>query len=464
MRAWAAGSCLLAAALAVGGGSRAIARAAAPAAPAAPAAGKGDPVVLDSFDAPELDPAWSVEGGAIARVASGSGGALQVDAGEKGGTVRLVRPLPLRDLRPFVDIVVATDADREARGTCMLLSGNDKRGRFRLFPVPAGKAEIRLPLRFFERCVSGLRGDMSAMATLDLRLQIAAGAVRIDDLRLVPGDRPDAGERATPEEWAALAFPDGKGRVVNGRVLSLVTNLKDLQGPAAAKFLSRVDEGLKILSQSFKVDPPAKQRFVLVMVRDEAALRAFRDAESRAFGGEGFQGEGGTSIALDDGAAGQFREGQDPPADLYAFSASMAVVSARLGIDLGSNVFQVGIPGAILRRMKISNWKHNLPPGASPLTAPAFQAAMEGSKGRIPTLEDLAAGKPSPMAPACAVSFFEFLAARHAARLPACWDAVAALQVPPGEGALGAVAGALGMTADALERDWWKWGARSWTE
>jgi hypothetical protein len=428
---------------------------------AAPLPGKGDPVVIDDFEAGALDAGWKLEGGGMQRVAAGAGGALELAGGPPEGYGTASRPLPVKDLRGFASLSFKTESSGPGQGQIVLLGASGERGRYRAFDFPGGTKEHTFPLAWFQRSVRGMRGDMAAMDRIRIRAGSKDGSLRIDDLRLLPGDRPDAGERGTVEEWTKVAFPDGKARAVAGRLFTLVTDVKDFAGPGGGKLLSKMDEGPKTLASSFRIEAPAKTRFVFLLFSDKARLQKFRGDMLDAFGETRDGAEIGDVVVFDDGVASHAGGAGGPSPTLIGYGATAPLIAARLQVEAGSTWFhQVG--RAVMRRLDAGLYATNLPAGADALVPSAFESFLGGGTGRLPRLAQLPEAHHVGLFPAASTSFFEFLEAKHKPKLPAVWDAVARAEVPVEKGAVELIAKTLGTTPEDLEKDWAKWGAANW--
>lgn len=419
-------------------------------------------VPVDDFEGAEVKPAWSSEEADLRVVQGPTGGALEISAkGQvKDSRARASVLLPVKDLRKIGSVAFRLEnPSGPASIQFFLRKGTTYRTLEEWYYVQKRDwQDVVLPLRLMAPGSSGLLPDGADLDRFEVQW-VGGGVVRIDDLRLLPGDRGEESWRPSDADLLEMAFGKGKGRVLAGKRFSILTEQSSWQGPDAAKFLSDCEAGVALLEARFGLAAPPGTRVPIFGVSDQAESVAVRGNVLAHYRAEGlfpanaldrtFEFWGIADRSLNKGMLGR---------------PTGYGMSAYIGRALGMrhrNAIVVALYWSFQRRASEDELKNWLRSGNG-VSAEDFQALLRGKPDRIPPWSRLFGDASTDQRSAALMTVTDFLAANHRSKLPRVWDALRALEGDPDSETPGAMAKALGTTAAKLEEQWMRWGATSW--
>jgi hypothetical protein len=422
--------------------------------PAPPAPPGTAPEVVDDFQ--DAGDRWRFENVGLHELTlergaspSGGGGALEVTGpGSKAGWLR--REVPPSDWRSTEAVTLTVALEAAGEQPLRLIVGTGGRRHFvRRFKVAPGPwHEVTLRLADFRDGNHHLLPDFARVDRLEIRWDAGEGKLRIDDLKRVPGTRGAASCLPTLAERLRFAFPDGKGKAVEGTGFALLTDVPALHGEGGRKLLARLEEGRKTLVEAFRM-PEAPAGTPAVPLHVFATRDAYVAFVARL--GEHF----GASIAppTADGftilrlplSSYDAAKGWDRP--VFVHEAVHGALCAMLGFASDGNWIQEGVASAVQARLHPSSVKNV-----------DFAGAFAGKRKFLPWSQLFEKPAPAMSAYAQLLTILEFLADEHADRLPEVWKAITELESPPHKGGAAAIAKALGLSAEDLEKAWLAWG------
>jgi hypothetical protein len=411
-----------------------------------------EPDVVDDFSGEPLD-RWRVEGTAseldLEAGTSASGGrAVQLKGmGEKACTIR--RDLAASDWRAIATVSLYVFLDSPTSQPLRLMLGNGRsRVIVRRFDVePGAWREVTLRLADFRDGTGQLLCDLSKIDHVAIRWDKGEGMLRVDDLRRSPGSRGTGSSRLTLAERVALAFPNGAGKALEGRRFTLLTDAPALQGKDGEKLIARFDEALQVLLDVFRLPAPAPDT-PPVPVHVFATREGYQSFVQRLAQSVGAQipapkSQGVTLLRLP--LAYQMGQGWDQP--VFVEEAMHGALCELLGIASEGNWVQEGLPVAVRARLHPATVKDI-----------DLAAAFAGKGSFVPWEQLFEKPTVGSRAHPQLLTIFEFLAAKHADKLPQVWSALVAVEGPLHKAGPDAIAKVLGVPRDDLEKAWLEWG------
>jgi len=420
-------------------------------------------VVVDDFEAPDLRPGWTASAAEIRRVEGPSGGALEIvgkglarDSLSGAGV-----PLPIKDLRRIGAVAFRLAVpEGAAQVQVFLRKGDSFRSLEEFLEIRTRDwQEVVLPLRFMAGGSGGLLPDPSDLDRFQIQWDGPGGTVRIDDLRLLPGDRGEESWRPSEEDLLELAFGKGKGKILQGKHFSLLTASPAWQGSEATRFLADQEQGVALLESRWALRAPAGTRIPLLCANDLNESNALRSSALAAFRAKGIL----HSNNLDSGFE-PYALTYPPPTKASLGKPGSDGMATYIGTVLrvhGNSWIVESLYWAYLRRPcpdQFRDWGRM----AGKVTAEDFQDLLRGKPGRVPPWRRLLDGTASYQQLGALLTVSEFLAACHKAKLPKVWEALRAMDEPPDVQAMDVIARALDTTPEKLEEQWARWGAASW--
>jgi len=406
-----------------------------------------DPVVLVDFETGEPTDGWSFSGIGVAevRVEEGktpSGGRALTLVGEddrQGRVGYIYRLVTVNDWRRFraFSLHAKVEAKRAIQMRVIGWDGRGRRGILRRFTLEPGDwREVLLPLATWREEFWDYVGDFRRVAGLEVRWDEGTGEVTIDDLRLIPGTRDDESCRPTDEARMKLAFPDGKGKVLETEDLRIVTDATRFKGREGKRLLARLEEVGVLLRERYGVTGETDQRVNFLVFRKPEDYRAYFPRLGKEFG---------ATI-------------REPTSDGYsALDVVGSTYSAEHGWKRPVYVTSNGnwVQEALANAVQMSIY----PESAARVNFLSRFAARRDGVGPFEPLAKLCGTKrPGSKTYAQLATISDYLAERHRDKLEQVWEVVREHDKRVHEGLLDKIAAALGTTVADLQADWIAWG------
>jgi hypothetical protein len=387
----------------------------------------GEPVPLVDFDNTEPGDGWAMSSvGLEEGTDPARGRVLTIKANGKG---RIRRASPVADWGSFRAVSIFARVEAKDPIEMRLLAFSGRAALVRRFTLQPGDwKEIVLPIKDFRDDTGERVCGLSRIEAFAIQWDKGAGAVTIDDPRLLPGKG-----RPTVEDRLALAFRKG-GKSHESEHFVVMSDVKGLD---LGKVAARLEAGFAILGERYGLKGA---------LEDKAPLYVFRDRNARdkflALLGDHFavtigptKADGFTVLGI---ATGLHDPKQGPDRPVFVHEAMHAALHRLLGIASNGNWVQEGLASAV--QMQV------------------FPKSRDGAETKKPPWEKLLAEERVPMSAYVDVaSIFDFLAERHAPTLPAVWDALRGGKEPLHKEGVALIAGTLGSDAQALEAEWRAW-------
>jgi hypothetical protein len=351
----------------------------------------------------------------------------------------------VKDWRPFRALSFYAKVESDAPVEMRIIGLDDRRPRgiLRRFTLEPGDwREVVLPLPDWRPDLYDQIGDFARIDRLLIRWDKGAGAVTVDDFRLLPGKRGDASCRPTVEERLALAFPKGGGKAVEGEHFVLLTDVRRLQGADGKKLLARLEEGLALLRNRWGLDGDLSSKVPLVVCANDADYRAFFPRYGAHLGVK-VPPPDGDGLALLGVAASSYDPKQGWERRVYAGIAAKAAIEQLLGVAANGNWLSAGLSGAV--------------------QATLYPKTIEGvdvAAIRVPFDDLFFTRRPGGARVLQLISIFDYLAETYRPRLPALWAKVRETTKPLNESVPPAMAAVLELSLADLEKDWTAWLAK----
>ena len=422
------------------------------------------PTVILDFETGEPADGWSIRNLALAEItvpagktASGGRALKLISKGERKGSYRglIQRDISVNDWRAAS--ALSFHARVEANGPiAMRIIGIRKpgpAGLLRRFTLEPGEwREVILPLKDFRENIFDQVCGFDRIDRLLIRWDRGAGAVSIDDIRLVPGHRGDLSCTPTTADRIAVGFgPDAaKAKTFESKHFVVLTDVGSASKRTVKPLLDRLEQGLEVLRQRYRLDGSFGDKVPLYLFASDAGYRAAVTRIGKHYGagitppkavGYSFFGVGLSVFAP---ASGWKRP-------VFLHEAMHGAIHRLLGVASNGNWIQEGLASAV---------QVTVFPEA--LNRRKFAAAFHTRKGGwlIPWETMLAKRSVATRNYPQALSFMEFLRDKHGDSLPAVWTALRAVRGPMHKHAMPAIATALGTDPAALEAEWLGWGRK----
>lgn len=386
-----------------------------------------EPVPLVDFESTEPGDGWQIRGLTLVEGSDPARGRVLTLEGSGKGRIR--RPSPFADWRPYGAVSIFVKVEAEAPVEMRLLAHSGRAAQLRRFTLqPGGWRELRLPLRDFRDDALERVCGFSRIDAFSLQWDKGEGKVTIDDPRLLPG-----ASSPTVRERLALAYREG-GRSSESEHFVVMSDVPDLD---LEKLAARLEDGLKVLGDRYGVKGGFEDKAPLYVFRDAAARDAFvaRLGEHFAVGIGSTKADGFTVLGIATGIHDP-KQGFERP--VFVHEAMHAAIHRILGIASNGNWVQEGLASAV--QMQVYPQSRGGMMSKKPPWAGLF------AQGRLPL-----------SAYGDAASVFDFLAEKHAAALPAVWDALRSSKGLLHEEGPAVIAAALGTDAATLEASWRAW-------
>ena len=428
-------------------------------------AGEEEAVVLEDFDAPEPPPgitSWDLK---TRRVEAGGGGALELSgwSGKDGRDAGLRIPVTVSDWRKFEALAIGVTTTAGTLDVEIdLRNAGESRLLFRMARLPpeAGRgAELRIPLRDFCDESWGLVASLAAVQSVDIRFPAGSGTVVLDDIRLLPGSRGEAGSRYTLEDWKALGFQRKACRTLVSKSFALLTDSKTYQGTRGTKLLGQMEAGVRTLASRYGVKAVSRERMPVLLFDRPGDYGAFYSRVTETFRGKAQAADSEAGAAL----LGVAVLPNEPLRGVYepvaVHEALHLVIRDSLRLATSGPWIQEGLACAVERQFYPEYFDQRF----RRVSREAFQAYLRDGSGSLLPLGKVLAQKSVPYFDYTEIlTIFDYLAERHKGRLDGVWDAVRRLGKDPDEAGMDAILGAVGMTLEEFEKDWARWGATAY--
>jgi hypothetical protein len=315
---------------------------------------------------------------------------------------------------------------------------------------PGGWREVVLPLKDFRE---NTRDQVCGFDRIDqfmLKWDQFPGAVTIDDLRLLPGDRGEQSCLPTQQDHMRLAFPSGGARAHASKHFLLLTNRPEVD-KNGTKLLARFEEGLEYLRTRFHIEPaeddPAP---VYIYSTQEQMHKCIRRLGERYGVGIDIASKLTASAYLSRAVCCYISDwGWDRPSFLnYAMKAALY---RSLGVSTQPNWVSSGLANAVQIHLH-PDLLENVNP---------YRLFRRRELGEGPLLEwDLLFASGGVKNKLQYATIFEYFADAHGDRLPEFWKQVRASTDPLHEHLPGAMATLAGLSLEEMEKAWLQWGLK----
>lgn len=418
--------------------------------------GAADFVVLDDFESGTTTNWTAVNVTArrvsVARGDTLSGGAALELAGFKDGSF-VHRAVATHDWRRFgaLSLHAAVEAAAPVELRVVALEGNGPRAwTARLRLNPGGWREVLLPLARF-RWDNDQVADFGRIDRVALRWERGAGAVQLDDLRLLPGSRGEGSARLSLDERMTLAFPAGGGEAFESEHFVVLTDVPKLQTRDTRKLLKRLEEGLQLLHDRYGVGGELEEKVAFHVFRTRPAYRGFFQRL-----GDHYQ----ATIALPtsdgysvlDTSASFYDPAQGWDRPVYVHEVMHPVLCQLLRLPTNGNWLQEALAACVQAALHPKTLSR-------PRVADSFAKLATGQAGEFVPWEKLfAMPRPPTGRYGELVSIIEFLREQHRDALPKIWTAVREQPSGAKPMTINTIAGLLKQDVQAMEQSWLVWG------
>jgi hypothetical protein len=388
----------------------------------------GKPVPLVDFDNTEPGDGWAMNSVSLREGTDPARGRiLTIEA--RGGKGRIRRESPVADWSVFraVSIFAKVEANEPIEMRFLAFSGRAALVR-RFTLQPGDWKEIVLPVKDFRDDTVERVCGLSRIEAFAIQWDKGAGAVTIDDPKLLPGKG-----RPTVEDRLALGFPKG-GKSHESEHFVVMSDVKGLD---LKKIAARLEAGFTVLGERYGLKGALEDKAPFCVFRDRKARDEFlaRLGEHFAVNIGPTKADGFTVLGI---ATGLHDPKQGPDRPVFVHEATHAAIHRLLGVASNGNWVQEGLASAV--QMQV------------------FPKSRDGAETKKPPWAKLLAEERVPMSTYVDVaSIFDFLAERHAEKLPAVWDALRGGREPLHKEGIALIAGALGTDPQALEAEWRAW-------
>lgn len=386
----------------------------------------GEPVPLVDFDNTEPGDGWAMnavllkEGTDPAR-----GRILTIEARGRG---RMRRESPVADWSAFRAVSIFAKVEAKEPIEMRLLAFSGRAALVRRFTLQPGDwKEVVLPIKDFRDDTGERVCGLSRIEAFAIQWDKGAGAVTIDDPRLLPGKG-----RPTVEDRLALGFPKG----ARSHESEHFVVMSDAKGLDLGRLAARLEAGFAVLGERYGLKGTPEDKAPFYVFRDREARNGFlaRLGERFAVTIGPTKADGFTVMGI---ATGLHDPKQGPDRPVFVHEAMHAAIHRLLGIASNGNWVQEGLASAV--QMQVF-------------------PKSRGAETKKPPWEKLLSEERVPMSAYVDVaSIFDFLAERHGSKLPAAWEALRAGKEPLHKEGAALIAGALGTDAAALEAEWRAW-------
>lgn len=412
------------------------------------------PTVLCDFETGEPTDGWTIKNLIVAEIETPHGRGLKLVAKDETTQQPFVgfvhRASPVADWRTFAAFAMRVRVDAKAPVEMRLqaLTAGGAGRKLRRFVVEPGDwRDVVLPLRDFRDETADRCGSFAAVERVLLRWDKGAGAVSIDDLRLLPGGRGALSCTKTAEDWRRLGFADAKSRVVESDRFVLLDDAPALADADAKRLLARLEEGLKVLADRYGVTGELGDKVPFFVFATRSEYEAFPPRLGEHFGAtvsppkvDGLSIFGAGMSSFDPA------QGWDRPVFLH--EALHGAIERLLGVSSDGNWIQEGLATAV--QAQFHSWTFD--------RMRLAESFVKRSGWIVPWSELFAKPRVAMTSYPQIASIMDFLAEKRRDSLPKVWNAVRALKEPLHTCAPEAIATALGTDVKSLEEEWLAWG------
>jgi hypothetical protein len=420
------------------------------------AAWAGDPVALVDFERGEPADGWRIQRLKLVETTVEEGAPLAgrralrlVGREQDDGPVGMIRrPAAVRDWRGFEAFAchVKVEARQPVALRILAIRGEGPAALLRRFTLEPGPwRKVVLPLKDWREHTADQVCDFSRIDQWAILWNRGGGAITVASFELVPGTRGDRSCLPLAADLLAEGFPEGDGKAFKSEHFLLLTDAVATEADAH-RILDTFEAGLEHLRDAYRLGGEPGPRVPFYLFAEDEDLHDFVGRLGRHYAVDIRIGAEATAAATMGRAICSVDEGG--PAE-YARWAIKGAIYRLLGLSNQPNWIQGGLARAV---------HVHLAEGGEDAADRGLGFLAEG--GRLVAWDEFFARRGAQDSRQ-SHSILQYLAAEHADRLPQVWAAVRGLEGRVHQASPGAIARALGVEREDLEKAWRRWADKS---